>query len=264
MALIARNNLGNLVAPLSPYEALGIWWNPDFRIFPMNAFHAGQLAMFALAVVVFGLVWSIRRGDLLIAAAAVGAAAIWWYSDRTQSPYVAAKALVITSPLFVALGLRAMLTTPDRQQRSVRALLIGIGLLYAGFAAYSSFDTLRTEPVQAPETDRELAAFHRTIGNAPVLFLGIDDFAPWQLRESAVTTLSAPSDTAGAATTRVNKPFDNQALDFDSVDPLDLDHFRYVITTNTNYASQPPPNFRLIASAPFYELWERTGPTDPA
>ena len=45
------------------------------------------------------------------------------------------------------------------------------------------------------------------------------------------------------------------------MDPIDLDHFRYVITTNTTYASQPPPNFRLMASAPFYELWERTGPT---
>jgi hypothetical protein len=258
---IARNNLGNLVAPLSPYEALGVWWNPDFRLVPINAFHAGQLAMFALAVVVFGLVWSIRRRELLIAAAAAGAAVIWWYSDRTQSPYVAAKALVIASPLFVALGLKAMLTTPDRQQRPTRALLVAAGLLYAGFAAYSSFDALRTEPVQAPETNRELAAFHRTTKNLPVLFLGVDDFAPWQLRESAVTTLSAPSDTAGSATTRPNKPFDNQALDFDSVDPIDLDHFRYVITTNTTYASQPPPNFRLIASARFYDLWERTGPT---
>ena len=259
--VIARNNLGNLVAPLSPYEALGVWWSNDFRLVPANAFHAGELAFFALGVVVFGAVWSTRRGDLLLPAAAAGGALIWWYSERTQSPYVAAKALVITSPLFVAVGLRALLTVPERKQWSARALLVAAGLLYAGFAAYSSFDALRGSPVQSPETDLELAAFHRTIGNAPVLFLGIDDFAPWQLRESAVTTLSAPSDTAGAATTRLNKPFDNQALDFDSVDPIDLDHFRYVITTNTTYASQPPPNFRLIASAPFYELWERTGPT---
>ena len=258
---IKANNLGNLSGPLSPYEALGIWWSPDFRHVASNAFHAGELSALALGVFAFGLLWCVRQGDLLMPAAAVGCALIWWYSDRTQSPYVTAKGLVIASPLFIALGLRALLT-PHEGQRSIRWPLLTLGAVYCGFAAYSSFQTLRTEPVQAPEAGDELAAFHRKTGDSAVLFLGADDFAPWQLRAAAVTTLSIPTVSVGGATTRPNKPFiSGQPLDFDSVDHGDLDHFRYVIASDTPYASQVPANFRLIASARIYSLWERTRPT---
>lgn len=258
---ITTTNLGNLAGRLSPYESLGIWWSLDFRHVPANAFHAGELAALALAVVAFGFIWSIRRRELLLPAAAAACALIWWYSDRTQSPYVAAKALVIASPLFVAIGLRALLA-PVRRPRSVNVAALGVAAVYVLTALYSSYQTLRSEPVGASETSRELSAFHRVIGSSAVLFLGVDDFAPWQLQPAAVTTLSPPTASQFQAQTRPNKPFiSGQALDFDSVLPGDLDRFRYVVTSNTQYASEVPANFRLIANAPLYQLWERAGPT---
>ena len=48
-----------------------------------------------LALVVVGAPWCIRRGEWAAPIAALVAFAIWVASDRTQSPYVAAKALVI-------------------------------------------------------------------------------------------------------------------------------------------------------------------------
>jgi hypothetical protein len=258
---IPTSALGNLIAPLSPYEMLGVWTSPDFRHDPTNGFHAGELSAFALIVFLFGVMWSLRRRELLLPATAAGCVVIWWLSDHSQSPYITAKALVIGTPVIVAVALRGLLMR-RAGPLSTRAFLLAVAMLFCGVAAYSSYQALRNEPVEAPQPGRELASFQHSIGGAPVLFLGDDDYAPWQLRDAAVSALAANTRSLGAAAARTNKPYVfEQALDFDSVDPADLDHFHYVVTTNTSYASQPPANFRLAAQTRLYDLWKRTGPT---
>jgi hypothetical protein len=260
---IGASALGNLAHPLSAWEMLGIWWAPDFRFSPTTPLH-GALSGFALAVLVYGAVWSVRRRQLLMPAAVAACVLIWWRSEGTQSPYVTAKALVIAAPLVMALGLRGLLRNRGGRLPA-RAAWLAIGAAFCAFAAYSSYEALRDEPVQAPEAGRELAAFARTIGDSSVLFLGDDDYAPWQLRPAAVTALTGDTHTPGSAIGRSQRsfPVEGQAVDFDSVIPADLDRFRFVITTNTAYTSQPPSNFRLLSSSRLYELWERTGPTAP-
>ena len=86
----------------------------------------------------------------------------------------------------------------------------------------------------------------------------MDDWAPWQLRDSPVATLSIPTESIGGVASPPNKPFaGSQSLDFDSVVPHDLNNFPYVITTTTAFASQAPANFHLVATRRFYELWRR-------
>ncbi|HWF26632.1 MAG TPA: hypothetical protein VG275_14345 [Solirubrobacteraceae bacterium] len=258
----APNDLGNLPGPLSFFEALGIWTSQDFR-YAADNFHHGEGAVFALGVVVVGLLVSLRRRQLVLASAAIACGLIYVYTEHTQSAYVAAKALVIGAPVFMALGLRALLAREERD-RATNAVVLAVAALFSGLAGYSTYLTLQTEPVQAPETGRELAAFHRRIGNSKVLFLGIDDFAAWQLRQSQVYALgSSYAVSANGVYVNARKPFNGLALDFDSVTPTDLDRFTYVITTNTPYASQAPANFHPVALGRLYELWERKGPTPP-
>jgi len=257
---IASSNLGNLSHPLSGYESLGIWWSADFRQNPLNAFHAGELSALALAVMLFGLGWALRRRQLILPAAVVAAELIWLYSNHSQSPYVAAKALVIGSPVVMAVALRPLLT-PHHWPRPARVLGLAVAAVFCVAAGYSTYRSLQSQPVQAPEAEQELAAFHRVIGDSRVLFLGIDDWAPWELHDSPVTTLSVPTPSVGGAVSPPNKPFASAAMDFDSVVPHDLNTFPYVITTNTSYASQPPANFHLVASRRLYQLWRRVGPT---
>lgn len=247
--------LGNLAGTLSPYEMFGIWLSPDFRHAAANGFHSGEVSALALGVLIYGVIWSLRRRDWLMPAAVGGSIFVWLLSRRTHSPYTEAKALVIASPLIMAVGLRALLTPSggDWTGRSIRLLAAA---LFCGFAAYSSFQSLRDDPVQAPEAGRELSSFHRTIGDSTVLFLGSDEYARWQLRDSDV--LTANSVTRGGTPV----PPNTQA-DFNSVDPADLDRVAYVITSNTPYATQPYSNFRLVASERLYSLWERRGPTTP-
>ena len=258
---IPASALGNLLHPLPFYESLGVWWSADFRMFPANVFHAGQLSAFALAVLIFGLLWSLRRGSLLMPAAVVASLLIWRHANSSQSPYVAAKGLVIAAPLITALGLRALLGVRPTE-RATRALVLVITGAFCAAVAYSSYLALRNEPVGAPEAGRELAAFHRSIGDSGVLYLGDDSYASWELRSAAVSALDPNVLSLHEASGRPSKPFGGQ-LDFDSVSSSSLDQFDYVITSNTAYASQPPTNFRLVASSRLYQLWRRTGPTVP-
>ena len=258
---IPANALGNLRAPLSPYEMFGIWLSPDFRAFPSNVFHAGELAALALAVALWGLWWSIRARLFLLPATAVGCALVWLVSRHGQSPYVTAKALAIASPIVMAMGLRGLFTS-RRGPASTRLLVLLAAAVFCSLAAYSSYQALRNEPVQAPTAGRELAELHRITGDAPILFLGDDDYAPWQLRESAVSALAGNTPSVGGAAARPGKPYVfATALDFDSVQPSDLDRFPYVITSNSSYASQAPANFRLVSTTSLYQLWKRTGRT---
>ena len=260
-AAIPTSDLGNLIHPLSVYESLGIWWSPDFRLDPVNGFHAGQLAAVAVAALAFGLLWALRRRQYLLPAALATSLIIWWRANATQSPYVAAKALVIVAPLVMALTLRALFTVrpPDR---AVRALMLALTVAFCACAAYSTYLVLRNEPVQETQSGRELAAFASRIDDANVLYLGHDQYAPWALRPAAVATIDPNLVSQAGAEANPAKPFSGQ-LDFDSVTPSSLDRFAFVITSNSTYASQPPSNFRLVESRRLYSLWQRVGPTAP-
>lgn len=252
--------LGNLAGPLSPYEMFGVSLNPDFR-FVLNNLHAGEVAAFSAGVVAYGFLWSLRRRDLLLPAAASGAILLWWIASRGSSPYVAAKGLVIASPLVMAVALKALLTRapgpwPARLARSA------IMIAFCALAGYTSYRSLQDAPVQAPAPGQNLEAFHRFIGRSPVLFLGFDDYATWLLRDAPVGSPTGPAAPGVDVVVRPNKsPAFGQAIDFDSMQPSDLDHFPYVVTTNSGYNSEPYGNFRLVASGRFYDLWQRTGPT---
>ena len=258
----APHDLGNLPGALAPYEALSVWWNPNFGTI-MTTFHQGEGVAVAVAVFCFGLLWAVRRRQLLFPAAAAAGWLIYFYVNHTQSPYVAAMALIIPAPLYMAVGLRALLTR-GQGDRWNHAALLGAAALFCAFAAYGSYRDLQSEPVYAPEPATELAAFHQQTGDRPVLFLGIDDFAAWDLRDAPVDApASSISVSAGGVYPSPAKPWNGLALDFDSIVPTDLDHFAYVVTTDTPYASQAPANFHLVARARLYELWKRTGPTMP-
>jgi hypothetical protein len=260
---IPTNNVGNLFGPLSPYVAFGVWPSNDFRALPPNVFRTGELAALALAVFAYGVVWALRRRRVWLVAAVAASWAIWWRVNATQSPYVAAKALVVAAPLVMALTLSGLVErrAGPRWTAIVRGAVVAA---FCAFAAYSSFQALRNEPVEAPETVHELASFHRWVGNSNVLSLGDDEFATWELRQAAVGALLPQEASVPGITANPAKPFaaDSQ-LDFDSVTPAVLDRFRWVVTGSAAYSSQPPPNFRLVKAGRLYYLWERVGPTQP-
>jgi hypothetical protein len=181
---IPTSNLGNLVGPISPFEAFGVWLFPDYRYAPANAFHAGELASLAFAALIFGVLWTLRRRDFALPAAVAICALVYVYSRDHQSPYVTAKALAIAAPLVMVVSARALLSGREdvlaTRPSSVVRLLAGVA--FAFVALHSSLLVLRAGPVSSNEQIAELGRFRPIVSRGPTLFLGSDDFVGWELR----------------------------------------------------------------------------------
>jgi hypothetical protein len=259
--VIPKSNIGNLSAPLSPYQSLGIWPTENFHTAP-DAFDAGMLSAVALGVALFGGVWWLRGRDFALPAAGAAAALLYFYIDRNQSPYLSAKALVILAPLVALIGARALLDARRSPPLPAEATLarLAVALVFLGGAFYSSYVALRSAQVGASDHSSELGELEPMLRGSQTLFLGHDDFYRYEL---PTVPLSHPvRETKIPVPLRPEKDWDyGEPLDFDSVEPATLDRFRFVVTTRTAFASQPPPNFRPLRTTRSYVAWERTGPT---
>jgi hypothetical protein len=95
--------LGNLFGQVSPFEALGIWPSGDFRLAPGDGavpavgYYLG--AAFAFVLLLYGIARCWRRRESAILGG-LGAAALAYIAARVGgTPYTAAKAIEIASPL---------------------------------------------------------------------------------------------------------------------------------------------------------------------
>jgi len=257
---IAVDDLGNLVGPLSGWQALGTWGNPDFRLPAAEEFTGGIWSLFVLALVLFGAVWAFRRGRWLLPLAAAAAMAIWWYSDQSQSPYVAAKALVIASPLLLLL---AVFPLTERgtggRPRWPWLLILLLSLLLFVRIGRDDLRTLRYSPVGPADQARQLETFRPLVDGEEVLFLGSDEYIRWQLAGSrAVAAVLASTPVLPL---RPRKGWeDGEAIDFDSVPVSTLNEYEWIVAYDDPGASQPPDQLRLVRSTEDYRLWKRTAP----
>ncbi len=115
--------LGNLFGQISPFEALGIWPSGDFRLAPGNGavpaigYYLGAAAGFALLLYGIARCWQRRETAIL---AGLGAAALAYAAARLGgTPYTAAKALEIATPL---VALTILLPLLDRIEMSFFAV----------------------------------------------------------------------------------------------------------------------------------------------
>jgi len=258
---IEAGDLGNLVAPLPGWEAFGIWNNADFRMPPASSFTAGMWTAFVLGLVLLGAYRAVRTGRWLLPLAAALSMLIWKTSAHSQSPYVAAKALVVASPLLLALAVlplveKRALQPPWRVVASVLALLLFFAV------ARSDLRALRISQVGPTDHASELRSLRDEIGGEPTLFIGNDDFIQWELAGS-------PVDAPGLQNfERIPIPpqkawVSGQALDFDSVSAAALNAHRWVVAPRDPAGSAPPPQLHLVRQTPGYSLWRRVGTVKP-
>ena len=255
---IEKSNLGNVAVRLRLWEAFGIWDNPDYRLPPIDPLGTGVWVGLVVALVVFGATWAVRRGDWVVPIAAAASLIIFLLSDRTQSPYVAAKALVILSPLLVLVAVRPLVERAPRDPpswwRVAAPVLAAVLLVKMGG---SSLEALRYSTVGPKDHLRELRELRPLLHAQPTLFLGNDDFIPWEL---AGVPVAAPVIGFVHLPTRPEKPWAyGQALDFDSVDAATINHYDWVIATRDAAASTPPPELKLFRETRSYALYRRVG-----
>ncbi|HEX4668850.1 MAG TPA: hypothetical protein VH275_02590 [Solirubrobacterales bacterium] len=273
-ASIAKDDIGNLAGPLPGWEAFGVWNTPDFRLPASPAFSGGMWTAFVLALVLFGFVWLVRRGRWMLPLAAGGSMLIWAVSTQTQSPYVAAKALVIASPLLLAVAVVPLAEQlPDRLPRSissafrsvlrqpfswgVAAILVAVLFLRVGI---SDVQALRASPVGPTDHADELRTLRPLLHDQPTLFLGNDDFIRWEL---AGVPVHAPVVGLQELPIRPQKAWSyGKANDFDTIDAATLNSFDWIITTRDAAGSAPPAGVRFVRATPNYVLWHRVRRVD--
>lgn len=260
---IAKDDIGNLAGPIRVWEAFGIWGNKEYRFPAVDQFAGGMWAAFAVALVVLGVFWAVRRGDWLIPLATAGALVIWWYSDRTQSAYVAAKALVVLSPFLLLLAVRPLAETdPDRRMPSWFWVAAPVIAAVFGFKAIdSSFEALRFSKVGPTDHARELQSLRPTLGTGKTLFLGNDDFVLWELSGVRV---DAPVIGFPRLPLRPEKPWTyGQQYDIDSLAPSTANQFDWVVSPRDAAASAMPPQLRLVRRTRNFSVYRRTATIPP-
>jgi hypothetical protein len=198
--------LGNLFGQVSPFEALGIWPSGDFRLAPGDGavpaagYYLG--VAFALVLFLYGLVGLWRRRESAILAG-VGAAALAYAAARVGgTPYTAAKAIEIASPLVALTILLPLLGPPRREsqpvvdksasRRSGRTTAIG---LFVGAAGLCSLLALANAPVGPTSYSSKLSDYRKAVGAGPTLVLASpqlleeehgEPFLAWEMRGGRV------------------------------------------------------------------------------
>ena len=231
--------LGNLFGQITPFEALGIWPSGDFRLAPGDGavpalgYYLG--VAFALALFIYGLVWLWRRREAAILSGLAAAALVYAAARVAGTPYTAAKAIEIGTPL-VALAIVLPLLrsisrflSPDIEDkgtaRSVWAPMAAA--LFALAAGGCSLLALANAPVGPTSYSSTLSEYRRLVGEGPTLVLASpqlleeehgEPFLAWELRGGRVCIKSTddPSvppgvrfvirDEGGWTLTRVSDP----------------------------------------------------------
>ena len=239
--------LGNLFGQISPFEALGIWPSGDFRLTPGDGavpaigYYAG--VSLALALLLHGLLWALRRRESALPAALAVAAGVYAAARVGGTPYTAAKAVTMIAPVAMLVIVRPLLGL--RPGPAPRALLAPLAAAAFAVAALGcSLLALANAPVGPTAYTPALTGLRPEIGTAPTLILAPASFLDsehgtpylaWELRGSRLCI--EPDSAAGG------EP------------PAGI---RFVIA---DAATMPPyRGLRAVRDAGPYRLWARAGP----
>jgi hypothetical protein len=248
-------DIGNLIRPLSWLQVAGIWPAGDFRIRPSNITATYLLIAAVVAAAVAAVVWSWRRGlvllPLFVLATLVGCA----IAVHVGSAWIAAKALAIASPavLLAAMCGAAWLVASGRRVEGgvLAAFLVG-GVLWSNVLAYH-------DVWLAPRAQlAELAAIgSRFAGDGPTL---MTEYQPYGVRHFLYRL-----DPEGAGELR-RRPVlllngqEVQKGGYADIDRFQLDGilvYRTLVLVNSPAASRPPSVYRLVWQGRYYTVWQR-------
>ncbi len=198
--------LGNLFGQISPFEALGIWPSGDFRLAPGDgavpapAYYLG--IAFALVLFIYGVVQLWRRRETAILSGLAAAALAYAAARVGGTPYTAAKAIEIGTPLVALAILLPLLTEACRfsgpighksdRQRFVLPIAAALFVFAAGIC---SLLALANAPVGPTSYSSTLSDYRKVVGEGPTLVVAspqlLDEehgapFISWELRGGRV------------------------------------------------------------------------------
>jgi hypothetical protein len=259
--VIGSEALANLFDPIPPYETLGLWLSSDYRIVDISFLgHGGAytwlLVGLGLVAAGLGVLRLAKRRELALISALLAAAAFYAVAERSLGPYVGSKALAVASPLVMLTAIVGV--APRWRGLGSGASLARSALIVAfvGIALGSTYLALSGARLDRDDHLEQLSRFRDEVDGHRVLFLGSDELVFWALRGASVEPGTQFPDV-------IELPRTGERVDFDSFVPGTLDDFDYVVAPNSDYMSEPPSNFRVVARTESFTLYQRFGPTPP-
>jgi len=252
-SLVGSNGEGNLIGPLNPLQALGIWPSGDFRVAPDGTVITAVLIGLGILAAAFALwiLWRRRAtAPLLYATVLITCAVI----VILGSPWAGGKALATASPVglsLVLLGALAVLRL-DRLTGWVLVVLVAGGVLWSNVLAYGGVDLAPYGQLHELEQ-----IGNRFAGEGPAL---MTEYNPYGARHflrkldgegvSELRNRAIPLRGGG----EVEKTF---AADTDELEPSGLFEFRTLVLRRSPVRSRPPAPYRLAWRGKYYEVWQR-------
>jgi hypothetical protein len=260
---------GNLVHPLSWWQALGIWPGGDFRYPPSDPTVTHVLGVLVVLAAIFAVVMAWRSGRWeLVLLLATGVFACLVYGERA-SPWVAAKALASASPLILGAGLAGAAVLVELGRRlggwtlavpgGLVVAVLAAGVLWSNAMQYHA--ALLAPSARLMELEKIGSKFS---GQGPALlteyepysaryFLrGLDAQDASGLRVDPIKLRRYPhcyQDTSGGACNGVSPDVDEIRLD------QLIPEFRTLVIRRTGVASRPPSAYKLLWSGRYYDVW---------
>jgi hypothetical protein len=261
---------GNFAGQLHPLEALGVWRQPDFRKRVADPLLQPGILL-AGAVVTFGLAWCWRRRERVLLAGAFAGLTVYLVALPVTLAYFSGKALTVAAVPLTLVAVKALTATAaasagPRRRWVAAAATVVLGA-YVAVAGASSALALRAAHVRPDQRGPDLASFRQLVEGELTVYLGRDNFVPWELRGTSLRGFHSYDTPLGGGIddppgkTASDAPLG--AADTDSVDPFLLAFARFLIAPRTPYASRPPPNYRPIRRTRWHVLYERRGRTLP-
>lgn len=258
--LVGSNGEGNLLGPLNPLQALGIWPAGDFRVDPNGTVVTAVLVGLGIFAGLFGL-WALWRrratAGLLYATVLITCAVI----VILGSPWAGGKALATASPVGLSLAVAGALAVLrlDRLTGALLVVLVAGGVLWSNVLAYGGVDLAPYGQLHELEQ-----IGNRFAGEGPAL---MTEYNPYGARHflrklqgegvSELRNRSIPLAAGG----EVEKGY---SADTDELEPNGLFQFRTLVLRRSPVRSRPPAPYRLAWRGKYYEVWQRPeGETTP-
>jgi hypothetical protein len=249
---------GNLLGPLDPAQAAGVWPVGDFRIDPAELAPVYMLIAVVIAAAFGALVHAWRRREwplLLYVAGTLGACLVIW---ALGSPWVDGKALATASPAipFGAAVAGALLWARGMRVEGALVLIAVIGgVLWSNALQYRDVNLApRDQLAELEEVGEEFA------GEGPTL---LTEYQPYGARHFL---RDADPEAASELRRRRVRLVDGGTLpkgEFADTDRFRLDDllvYRTLVLRRGPDQSRPPSVYELAWHGDYYEVWQRPDP----
>ena len=258
-----EGDMGNLIAPLSRLQMLGVWITGDFR-FPPEHLWATRAAIAVVTVMaLLGLIVAIRRRQWAVPFVFAASVGIALSAQETGGAWLAGKAIAIASPAVLAAAAVGVLWAIGSRRINLdfrlvaiggvaAALVITGGVLWSNALAYH--DVWLAPRAQLAELESIGEQF---AGRGPAM---IPEYSVYGARH-----FLRELDAEAASELRVN-PISLRdgsllqkggAADIGAFPPASLERYNLLVLRRGPSASRPPYPYRLARAGEYYDVWER-------